>query len=371
MELDVREGGRADALVVAEPGDEDIARALGNLDQHRHTELALVDEDGEYVVVGGGRGRYHVRTGAVLHDDRAVLHRPVRRRDRQPGGAHRGRPAPAVRDPGDRGPRPRRGRGQRVPAQRTPPRGFLVATRLTPRPGRPGGPIGAAAPVRTAPVRTAAPVQAAPRVTDQVFVDRSGRRRRVVVGTGVGLAVVAVAALAALVAGFVATGGPGPAPGWPAAEHVEASGAVIGRPAGARRLDATHGSAPDSRSQPGRPDERRAAGVVADRHRLRPPGARRGTIQPTHAHQVARQAGITVARHVARRDPRAHWLLFALGLVVLLAGLAFDGYAARRRRRVRPARPGRAGRDAARPARSSGPTAVAWRPGRCRPVPSR
>jgi cellulose synthase/poly-beta-1,6-N-acetylglucosamine synthase-like glycosyltransferase/peptidoglycan/xylan/chitin deacetylase (PgdA/CDA1 family) len=32
-------------------------------------------------------------------------------------------------------------------------------------------------------------------------------------------------------------------------------------------------------------------------------------------------------RHVARRDPRAHWVLFALGLLVLLAGLAFDGYA--------------------------------------------
>ncbi|MEV0720371.1 bifunctional polysaccharide deacetylase/glycosyltransferase family 2 protein [Asanoa sp. NPDC050611] len=32
-------------------------------------------------------------------------------------------------------------------------------------------------------------------------------------------------------------------------------------------------------------------------------------------------------RHVARRDPRAHWLLFALALVVLLAALAFDGYA--------------------------------------------
>ncbi|MEV0719676.1 glycosyltransferase, partial [Asanoa sp. NPDC050611] len=32
-------------------------------------------------------------------------------------------------------------------------------------------------------------------------------------------------------------------------------------------------------------------------------------------------------RHIARRDPRAHWLLFALGGVVLLAGLAFAGYA--------------------------------------------
>jgi len=140
-----------------------------------------------------------------------------------------------------------------------------VATRLTPRPGRPGGPIGAATPVRAtasvraAPVRTAAPVQAAPRVTDQVFVDRSGRRRRVVVGTGVGLAVVAVAALAALVAGLVATGGPGPAPGWPAAEHVEASGAVIGRPpapaastprTGPRRTPGRSPEAPTSAAPP-------------------------------------------------------------------------------------------------------------------------
>jgi Immunity protein Imm1 len=76
MELDVRDGARADALVVAEPADEDIARALGSLDQRRHTEMALVDEDGGYVVVGGGRGRYHVCTGAVLHGDGAVLQSP-------------------------------------------------------------------------------------------------------------------------------------------------------------------------------------------------------------------------------------------------------------------------------------------------------
>ncbi|MEV1287456.1 bifunctional polysaccharide deacetylase/glycosyltransferase family 2 protein [Micromonospora sp. NPDC049679] len=31
--------------------------------------------------------------------------------------------------------------------------------------------------------------------------------------------------------------------------------------------------------------------------------------------------------HVARRDPRAHWLLLLLGLVVLLAALSFNGYA--------------------------------------------
>jgi hypothetical protein len=76
MELDVRERGRADAVVVAEPGDDDIARALGSLDQSRHTELALIDQDGGYVVVGGGRGRYHVCTGAVLRDDRVVLQSP-------------------------------------------------------------------------------------------------------------------------------------------------------------------------------------------------------------------------------------------------------------------------------------------------------
>ncbi|MGC1210432.1 MAG: bifunctional polysaccharide deacetylase/glycosyltransferase family 2 protein [Micromonospora sp.] len=32
-----------------------------------------------------------------------------------------------------------------------------------------------------------------------------------------------------------------------------------------------------------------------------------------------------MARHVARRDPRAHWLLLLLGLVVLLAALSFNG----------------------------------------------
>ncbi|MGX7676562.1 bifunctional polysaccharide deacetylase/glycosyltransferase family 2 protein [Plantactinospora sp. DSM 117369] len=35
-----------------------------------------------------------------------------------------------------------------------------------------------------------------------------------------------------------------------------------------------------------------------------------------------------MALHVARRDPRAHWLLLVLGLVVLLAALSFNGYVA-------------------------------------------
>jgi hypothetical protein len=105
-----------------------------------------------------------------------------------------------------------------------------VATRLTRRAGSAGGPVrgpvSAYTPVRAAaPIRVAAPV----RVADQVFVDRSGRRRKVVVGAGMGLAVLALTALAAIGVGLVAGGGPGAVPGWPVAEHGEASGGVIGR----------------------------------------------------------------------------------------------------------------------------------------------
>ncbi|MGW4500487.1 bi-functional transferase/deacetylase, partial [Micromonospora sp. NPDC004336] len=32
-----------------------------------------------------------------------------------------------------------------------------------------------------------------------------------------------------------------------------------------------------------------------------------------------------MARHVAHRDPRAHWVLLLLGLVLLLAALTVDG----------------------------------------------
>ncbi len=100
-----------------------------------------------------------------------------------------------------------------------------MATRLTRRAGSAGGPVRAAVP-SYAPARTAAPV----RVADQVFVDRSGRRRKVVVGAGMALAGLALTALAALGAGLVAGGGPGAVPGWPAAEHGAASDGVIGRP---------------------------------------------------------------------------------------------------------------------------------------------
>jgi hypothetical protein len=76
MELDVRADGRAEAILTAEPSDGDIARGLSVLDQDRHTELALVDENGGYLIVNGGRGRYHVYLGAVAHDDRVVLQSP-------------------------------------------------------------------------------------------------------------------------------------------------------------------------------------------------------------------------------------------------------------------------------------------------------
>lgn len=76
MELDVRTEGRAEAVLTAEPSDGDIARGLSVLDQSRHTELVLVDDHGAYLIVSGGRGRYHVHLGAMARDDRLVLQCP-------------------------------------------------------------------------------------------------------------------------------------------------------------------------------------------------------------------------------------------------------------------------------------------------------
>jgi hypothetical protein len=50
-----------------------VLRAVEALDQRRHTELTLIGEDGSYLAVGGGTGRYHVWMGSVEHDDRIVL----------------------------------------------------------------------------------------------------------------------------------------------------------------------------------------------------------------------------------------------------------------------------------------------------------
>ena len=53
---------------------------------------------------------------------------------------------------------------------------------------------------------------------EAVFVDRTGRRRRLVVAAGLGLAGVLLAALAVLVAGLTGAG-PLPLPGLPGANH--------------------------------------------------------------------------------------------------------------------------------------------------------
>ncbi|GIH07641.1 hypothetical protein Rhe02_57080 [Rhizocola hellebori] len=53
-----------------------------------------------------------------------------------------------------------------------------------------------------------------------VFVDHTGRRRRVAIVLGSGLGVVLVIGLIVLTAGLV-TGAPLPLPGWPDAAHVD------------------------------------------------------------------------------------------------------------------------------------------------------
>jgi hypothetical protein len=73
LEVDVREGDRAEASIVAAPSIDDVVAALGSLDQGRHTEMTVVDGSGAYITVGGGSGRYHVYMGAYDHEDRIVL----------------------------------------------------------------------------------------------------------------------------------------------------------------------------------------------------------------------------------------------------------------------------------------------------------
>jgi hypothetical protein len=73
LEADIRDGDRADLSIIAAPSLDDIAEALGTLDQRTRTEMTLIDGSGAYVTVGGGRGRYHVFISAFDHDDRIVL----------------------------------------------------------------------------------------------------------------------------------------------------------------------------------------------------------------------------------------------------------------------------------------------------------
>jgi hypothetical protein len=76
LEVDVRDGDRAEVSIVAAPSLDDVAEALASLDQSRHTELTVIDSSGSYIAVGGGRGHYHVYLGAYDHDDRIILQNP-------------------------------------------------------------------------------------------------------------------------------------------------------------------------------------------------------------------------------------------------------------------------------------------------------
>jgi hypothetical protein len=87
---------------------------------------------------------------------------------------------------------------------------------------------------------------------DQVFVDRTGRRRRVVVAVAAAGATFVLAAGAVLATGIVADG-PAFIPGWPAGEErVDPDSAVIGpRPGPVATIPAGHQSpAPSARTTP-------------------------------------------------------------------------------------------------------------------------
>jgi hypothetical protein len=73
LEADLRDGDRTELSIIAAPSLDDVAKALGVLDQRRHTEMTLIDGGGASITVGGGRGRYHVSISAFDHDDRIVL----------------------------------------------------------------------------------------------------------------------------------------------------------------------------------------------------------------------------------------------------------------------------------------------------------
>jgi hypothetical protein len=73
LELDVRRGDAVTTLVVDQPDDDDVERALDCLDERHHTELTIVGDDGQYLVVCGGNGRYHVSISSDEHDDTIVL----------------------------------------------------------------------------------------------------------------------------------------------------------------------------------------------------------------------------------------------------------------------------------------------------------
>jgi hypothetical protein len=73
LELDAWAEGVRGSVTVDAPDGTDLNRQIERLDQRRHTELTLFGTDGQYLVIGGGRGRYHVYIASTEHDDRAIL----------------------------------------------------------------------------------------------------------------------------------------------------------------------------------------------------------------------------------------------------------------------------------------------------------
>jgi len=78
-------------------------------------------------------------------------------------------------------------------------------------------------------------------IADPVFVDRSGRRRRLIVIAGTAGTLVLLAAIVALLAGFTGAG-PVAVPGWP--------GADAGRPAPNARVTTTRTTPPPAPAPP-------------------------------------------------------------------------------------------------------------------------
>ena len=73
LELDVWRDEAVTTMVVDQPDDGDVARALDCLDERTHTELTILGDDGQYLSIGGGNGRYHVYIASDEHDDSIVL----------------------------------------------------------------------------------------------------------------------------------------------------------------------------------------------------------------------------------------------------------------------------------------------------------
>ena len=126
-----------------------------------------------------------------------------------------------------------------------------------------------------------------------VFLDRTGRRRRLMVTVGAVLAAGLLASVAVLLAGLF-TGGPMPLPGWPEPDRPGGAGMGVGRlgapatSAPVRPVDrrettpsSTRTLAPPTRSatpsaspadRPGRSDERRASPNPRRGKPSQPPG---------------------------------------------------------------------------------------------------